>query len=184
MSETLRFCTFRLDTHFLGVGVGTVQEVLRPQQLTRVPLAPPAVAGLLNLRGQIVSAIDLRRRFGLPPGAPDQAMMNLVLRGRHGPISLLVDEIGEVIEVRPDWFEPPPPTLRGSARALVQGAYKLPDRLLLALDAEQAVACGDAAAPRTERQPGEVAAAAGDPVRNSADSMNPTAPECRKGEEQ
>lgn len=132
-----QFCTFHLGGLFLGVGVERVQEVLRHQRLTRVPLASPVIRGLINLRGQIVTALDLRRRLGLPPRPEGQLPMNVVLRTGEGAISLLVDEIGDVLPVDVELFSPPPETLRGPARALVRGAYRLRDRLLLHLNTDE-----------------------------------------------
>lgn len=133
-----QFCTFRLDRLLFGVPVLQVQEVIRPQQMTRVPLAPPAVRGLINLRGQIVTAVDLRQRLELP--APDREVdaMNVVIRTADGAVSFLVDEVGEVVEVADDDRETPPETLRGAARELTQGVFKLRHELLLVLDSEQA----------------------------------------------
>jgi purine-binding chemotaxis protein CheW len=136
----LQFATFVLAGHLFGIEVVKVQEVLRYQRMTPVPLAPPDVAGLINLRGQIVTALDLRSRLGLPPRPDDRLPMNVVVRTPEGSLSLLVDEIGDVIEVAEDAFERPPSTLTGQARLLVRGAYKLDNRLLLVLDTERAVA--------------------------------------------
>jgi purine-binding chemotaxis protein CheW len=108
--------------------------------MTRVPLAPPVVEGLINLRGQIVTAIELRRRLELQPRPHGQLPMNVVVRTEDGPVSLLVDEIGDVLEMDAESFERPPETLRGIARELIRGAYKLKDRLLLTLDIEKTVA--------------------------------------------
>ena len=139
MPDDRKFCTFLLDGLFFGVEVLRVQEVIRYQEMTRVPLAPPVVRGLINLRGQIVTAIDLRRRLDLAD-RPDQMLpMNVVVRTEDGPVSLLVDEIGDVVEVPEDTFEEPPETLQGTPRELIRGAYKLPDRLLLILDIEKTV---------------------------------------------
>jgi purine-binding chemotaxis protein CheW len=139
MSEEKQFCTFFLEGLFFGVGVQKVQEVIRFQEMTRVPQAPPVVQGLINLRGQIVTAIDLRRRLQLTERGEDQRPMNVVVRTEDGPVSLLVDEIGDVVEVEEETFELPPETLRGVARELVRGVYKLKDRLLLLLDTERVV---------------------------------------------
>src|SRR4051794_12779286 len=116
-----------------------VQEIVRPQEMTRVPLAPHVVRGLINLRGQIVTAIDLRRRLDLEDRPADQLPVNVVVRTDDGAVSLLVDEIGDVLQVADQLFERPPETLKGTARELIRGAYKLQDRLLLILDTEQAV---------------------------------------------
>jgi len=142
MSEHRQFCTFVLDGLYFGVEVKKVQEVIRYQEMTRVPLAPKVVRGLINLRGQIVTAIDLRRRLELAERPADRLPMNVVVRGDEGAMSLLVDEIGDVVEVQEDSFERPPETLNGVARDLIRGAYKLKDRLLLMLDTEKTVNCG------------------------------------------
>jgi purine-binding chemotaxis protein CheW len=134
MAERQQFCTFFLDGLRFGVDVRQVQEVVPYQEMTRVPLAPPTVRGLLNLRGQIVTGIDLRRRLELPERPAGSLPMNVVLRGEDSPVSFLVDEIGEVIEVAADAWERPPETLRGRVRELIQGVYPLPDELLLVLD--------------------------------------------------
>jgi purine-binding chemotaxis protein CheW len=139
MTAANQFCTFFLDGLFFGVEVQKVQEVIRYQEMTRVPLAAPVISGLINLRGQIVTAIDLRRRVGLSERPADQKPMNVVVRTDEGAVSLLVDEIADVIEVHADQFEPPPETLQGPARSLVEGAYKLNQRLLLVLNTAQAV---------------------------------------------
>jgi purine-binding chemotaxis protein CheW len=135
----MRFCTFSLDGMFFGVEVMKVQEVIRFQEMTRVPLASHFVRGLINLRGQIVTAIDLRRRLGLTPVNDEQLPTNVVVRTTSGAVSLLIDEIGEVLEVDEASFEPPPDTLVGSARQFIRGTYKLKDRLLLVLDTERAI---------------------------------------------
>jgi purine-binding chemotaxis protein CheW len=131
--------TFTVDGYLFGIDVATVQEVIRPQEMTRVPLAAEAVGGLINLRGQVVTAVDLRVRLGLPPRDAEKAAMNVVVRTPDGAVSLLVDTIGDVVETSNDVFEAPPETLTGPARRLVQGAYKLDGRLLLALDVTRAV---------------------------------------------
>lgn len=117
-----------------------VQEVIRTQQMTRVPLAPRAVRGLINLRGQIVTAIDLRERLGLEPFGGDRHPMNVVVRTDEGAVSLLVDEIGDVLDTEESDYEAPPETLPAAARDLIRGVYKLPGRLLLILDTEKTLA--------------------------------------------
>lgn len=131
--------TFTVEHYLFGVDVATVQEVIRPQEMTRVPLAAHAVGGLINLRGQVVTAVDLRTRLGLPPAEADKPSMNVVVRTPDGAVSLLVDTIGDVVETSDEVFEAPPETLTGPSRTLVQGAYKLDGRLLLALDVTRAV---------------------------------------------
>ncbi len=139
MSDCKQFTTFFLDGLFFGVEVRKVQEVIRYQEMTRVPIAPPMIQGLINLRGQIVTAIDLRRRLELPPRPEGQLPMNVVLRTDDGAVSLLVDEIGDVVEIQDEAFERPPATLTGVARQLVEGVYKLQERLLLIFNTEKTV---------------------------------------------
>jgi purine-binding chemotaxis protein CheW len=139
MTNTKQFCTFFVNGLFFGVEVLKVQEVIRYQEMTRVPLAPTMIEGLINLRGQIVTAIDLRRRLELALREPGQLPMNVVVRSDDGAVSLLVDEIGDVVEIQDDIYERPPETLKGVARDLVQGVYKLKERLLLILDTEKTV---------------------------------------------
>ncbi len=132
-----QYCTFHLGDFLFGIEVQKIQEVIRYQEMTPVPLASPVVQGLINLRGQIVTAIDLRKRLELPPRTEDRLPMNVVIRTDDGPMSLLVDEIGDVLEMNPEDFERPPETLSGHARELIIGAYKLPNRLMLTLDTDK-----------------------------------------------
>ena len=134
MTDERKLCTFMLDNFLFGVDVEQVQEVFRYQEQTRVPLAPEVVVGLINLRGQIVTALDLRRHLQLRERPEGERPVNIVIRTEDAPVSLLVDELGDVVEVTDDLFEPPPETLDGVARNLILGAYKLESRLLLLLD--------------------------------------------------
>jgi purine-binding chemotaxis protein CheW len=149
--STRQFCTFYVEDLFLGIDVQQIQEVIRYQGMTRVPLAEAAISGLINLRGQIVTAIDLRCRLGLPARAADSPPMNVVVRDGENAVSLLVDRIGDVLEVDEDLFEPPPSTVRAEVRGLIIGAFKLPNRLLLVLDTERALTNGDSRAPTEAR---------------------------------
>jgi purine-binding chemotaxis protein CheW len=145
MTSVERCCTFRLAGLYIGIEVMRVQEVLRAQDTTPVPLTSPVVGGLINLRGEIVTTVDLRWRLGLPPAEGDREPMNVVIRGPEGVVSLLVDEIEDVIEVDDSALEAPPATLPEALRDLVVGVYKLDAELLLLLDAERvgAVPAGD-----------------------------------------
>jgi purine-binding chemotaxis protein CheW len=140
--ETRQLATFTVDTLLFGVEVYKVQEVIRYQEMTPVPLAAHGAAGLINLRGQVVTAIDMRTRLGLPPRAEGERPMNVVVRVDDEPVSLLVDAIGDVAQVSSDQFEEPPETMTGPGRGLITGAYKLENRLLLALDVARAVDIG------------------------------------------
>jgi purine-binding chemotaxis protein CheW len=138
MAQTSQFCTFYLDKLLFGVELKGVQEVIRSLEMTKVPLAPAVVNGLINLRGQIVTAVDLRRRLELAPAPPGMLPMNVVVRSDDGAVSLLVDEIGDVVEVDDTTFERPPETLRGTVREVITGVHKLNDRLMHVLDIEKA----------------------------------------------
>lgn len=134
-----RVCTFMVDGLLFGVDVAQVQEVLRYQEMTPVPLAPSVVSGLINLRGQIVTALDMRQRLGMAPRVADLLPTNLIVRDQQRAMSLLVDEIGDVVEVDDSSFEPPPETLPPASRDLIDGVYKFQPQLLLLLNTERAV---------------------------------------------
>jgi purine-binding chemotaxis protein CheW len=139
MNELQQFSTFFLDGHYVGIEVVNVQEVIRYQEMTEVPLAPREIRGLINLRGQIVTAMDLRRRLEMSERPADQNPMNVVIRTEDGWVSLLVDEIGDVVEVDERTMERPPETLNAAVRSLIRGVYKLEGRLLLVLDIDKTV---------------------------------------------
>jgi purine-binding chemotaxis protein CheW len=134
-----QFSTFYVGDLFFGVDVLHVQEVLCFQPMTSVPQAPEVIEGLINLRGQIVTAIDMRRRLRLPTRSSDQTLMNIVVRTADGAVSLLVDEIGDVLDMDAATYERPPENLDPAAKELIRGVYKLKDRLLLVLDEERTV---------------------------------------------
>jgi purine-binding chemotaxis protein CheW len=129
-----QLCTFFVGEYHFGIDVLQVQEVLRFHEMTAVPLAPSVVRGLINLRGQIVTAMDLRRRLGLAPSPPEIEHANVIVRTSDGSVSLLVDEVGDVIDVVNASFSAPPPTLTGPARAVISGVCKLDRQLVLILD--------------------------------------------------
>ena len=133
-----QLATFSVQGRTLGVDVARVREVTRARELTPVPLAGPAIAGLMNLRGEIVTAIDLRVRLELPPVDADEVPgMHVVLSGAE-PVSLLVDEVGDVVEVDEDAFEPPPIAIGGPGE-LILGAHPRDGVLLLELDLNRAL---------------------------------------------
>jgi purine-binding chemotaxis protein CheW len=139
MADETQYCTFYVGNQQFGLNVLEVQEVLRAQEMTPVPLAPSVVRGLINLRGQIVTALDLRRLLGLPDLPAGQSSVNVVVTTDDGPISLLADEVGDVLTVDESDFERPPDTVDGTARALIRGTCKLKDGLLLILDSHKIV---------------------------------------------
>ena len=138
MTTSQQFCTFFLDGSLFGVPVPQVQEVIRFHEMTGVPLAPEVVEGMINLRGQIVIAIDLRRRLLLRARGQGELPVNVVIRTADSAVSLLVDEIGDVVEVQDSSFEAPPETLRGALRSMILGVHKLEGHLLHVLDPEKA----------------------------------------------
>jgi purine-binding chemotaxis protein CheW len=145
--STTQLCTFMVDDLLFGVEVTQVQEVLRAQPMTRVPLASGVVRGLINLRGQIVTAVDLRACLGLPRRSGEEELMNVVIRGSDGGVSFLVDTIGDVLEVPSTAFEKPPSTMKASLSRMVSAVCKLPDRLLLVLVPERALPAAEAIEP-------------------------------------
>ncbi len=156
MSAAPGWCTFVLDERLCAVDVGRVQEVLRPQPVTRLPLAPGSVSGLINLRGRIVAAVDLRAVLGLPAAPSSTPGGHVIVFDGDGPVSLVVDAIGDVRRDADATLVPVPHTLEGPARDLVAGAVPLADGLLLVLDLdrvlERAFAEADAI-PVTGRSP-------------------------------
>lgn len=128
------FVSMSVAGQLFGLPVPAVQEVLGPQRMTRVPLAPPEVAGSLNLRGRIVTAIDLRTRLGLGPRADGEAGMNVVVECDGAPYSLVVDSVGEVLHFSPEDRERTPATLDALWRQIAAGIYRLDDRLMVVID--------------------------------------------------
>jgi len=138
MENSHQFCTFYLDNLLFGVDLLKVQEVIRHLELTEIPLAPRVVSGLMNLRGQIITGIDMRRKLEFADRPEGALPMNVVIRSADGAISLLVDKIGDVVEVDEGSFERPPETLEGKLREVILGVHKLDKQLLHVLSTEKA----------------------------------------------
>lgn len=132
-----QFVSFLVNGQLLGVPVSSVQEVLNPQTIAPVPRAKTEIEGLLNLRGQIVTAVDLRKRLGLPPRQDGARPMNVVVHHQGESYSLLVDEVGEVINATRDALQPPPHTLEGRWKQLVEGVFRLEGTLFVILDVQK-----------------------------------------------
>jgi purine-binding chemotaxis protein CheW len=130
---TQQYCTFTVADHLFGIEVTRVQEVLRKQEITFVPKAPKEIVGLLNLRGQILPAIDLRTRLGFPEHGALQAV-NVICVSSDGPVDLLADKIGDVLTVNETSWAPVPDSMDGRLRQAVLCIHKLKDQLLLVLD--------------------------------------------------
>ena len=128
------YVTASIGDQMCGIAVLQVQDVLAPQRITPVPLAPPEVAGSLNLRGRIVTAIDLRIRMGLPERDEAATTMSIVVEHQNELYSLIVDDVGDVLKVSEKTFERNPATLDPLWRAYSAGVYRLEEGLLVALD--------------------------------------------------
>lgn len=139
VTTTVQLCTFMVGDLVFALEVTRIQEVILLQQITQVPLASSVIRGLINLRGQIVTAVDLRARLGMAPRPhSDELPMNVVIRSDDGLMSLVVDAIGDVIEVGEDTFETPPSTLDPNLKEVVERVCKQPGQLILVLKPEQA----------------------------------------------
>jgi len=134
MSGSQQYCTFYIDRQMFGIEVEVVQEIIRFQEITRVPLAPALVHGLINLRGQIVTAIDLGTLLAFSSHDPERPRMNVIVRGEDSSFSLLVDRIGDVLELDESMSEVAPITLKGAVSEVIDRAYKLERELLLSID--------------------------------------------------
>lgn len=140
--ETRQFVTISIDGQSFGIPVLLVHDVLGPQRITRIPLAPAEVAGSLNLRGRIVTAIDIRRRLGMSPRPADATPMSVVVEEGGELYSLLVDSVGEVLTLSEADWERHPPTMDPHWRENSTGIYRLNDHLLVVLDVSRLLALG------------------------------------------
>jgi purine-binding chemotaxis protein CheW len=131
------YANFSVNGSLFGVDATDVQEVLSPQRTTRVPRSSPEVTGLINLRGQVVPTLDLRRMLGMPERDEGDDAINVVVRTEHGPVSIAVDEVGDVLEASDDEFESPPETLSRPTRDMVTAVYKLENEILLVIDVKR-----------------------------------------------
>jgi len=134
--------SIRVGNQTFGVPVLKVQDVITQTTINVVPLAPPEVAGSLNLRGRIVTAIDMRRRLGMPPRQANEKFMCVIVERTGELYALLVDDVGDVLWLSATSFEPAPITLSAAWRTLCDGLYRLEGELLLALNVEQVLALG------------------------------------------
>jgi purine-binding chemotaxis protein CheW len=143
-SARVQLCTFWLDEHLLALPIESVREVLPAQPVTRVPLAPEEVVGLVNLRGEVVTILDLRARLVLPASGCPTARGVHVMVGEHGgaAVGLLADRVDQVLEPGPDQFVPPPATLPAEVAGLVTAVCTLDEQLVLVLDTDSIHALG------------------------------------------
>lgn len=131
-----QYSTFIVAGHHYGVPVMRVREVVRPLPITGIPLASSYVHGLINLRGQVVTAIGVHRLFGISSPAPEK-LMNVICESGSALLSLQADEIGDVIEMETQDLEAPPATAADSIKELLEGVYKMPNRILSIIDVDK-----------------------------------------------
>jgi purine-binding chemotaxis protein CheW len=143
---TQEFVTFTIADQLFGIPVLKVQDVLSSYQITRIPLAPPEVMGSLNLRGRVVTAIDMRARLGLPLRTDGGDSMSIVAEHEGELYSLVVDAVGEVLALSTKTFDRNPPTLGSKFRTVSDGIYRLDGQLLVVLDVNRLLDYGHAVA--------------------------------------
>lgn len=137
--ETNQICTFFVNNYYFGVNVNHIQEVIRYQEMTQVPLADETISGLINLRGQIVMSLDLRIKLGFPPLGAEFKPTNVIVRVQDGIVSLLVDDVGDVIDLPQSAFDKPPANLKGCFKSMLLQVCKLEDKLLLILNIDEVI---------------------------------------------
>ena len=135
-SKTCQLCTFFIANRMYGIDVMRVQEVTQPLSMAHVPLAPKFIRGLINLRGQISTAISLRDLFEISDFPPNE-QMNVVCKLNDVLVSFLVDRIGDVMELESKDFEPTPETIPTSVKRFLGGVYKIPGSLISVIDIDK-----------------------------------------------
>ena len=145
------WATFHLADEIFAVNAADVQEVMMQQPLTPVPLAPPYIVGLLNLRGQVMPAIDLRRRLLFSPREDDNGSSLLVVKTKDHLYCVVVDSIGDILELQADGWQPPPDTLAPVHKRFVFGIYSVERDIVLGLRVD-ALANEDEASPSESRK--------------------------------
>lgn len=131
-------CTFTIGDTLLALSAATVTEFGRIGELTPVPLSAPSIAGLVNLRGQIVTVLDIRRHFNLDPRGADEPL-GIFFRHEEALCCLLVDAVDDIVEIDDDDLEPPPGNVASSVREVLVGVCKQPGRLLMIVDPHRAI---------------------------------------------
>jgi purine-binding chemotaxis protein CheW len=138
--NVIEYVTARIGEQLFGLPIARVQDVFAPERMTRVPLAPPEIAGLLNLRGRIVTVIDMRRRLDFPPA--DGARLAVGIEHRGESYGLLIDEIGEVMKLAAASREDNPVNLEPRLARVSAGVHRLEGRLLMVLDVDRVLDVG------------------------------------------
>jgi purine-binding chemotaxis protein CheW len=137
--STNQFSTFLVDDRLYGVNIRVVQEITKSMAITEVPLAPVHVKGLINLRGQIATAVGLRELFELNASHKENGKINVVCKSEAYLLSLVVDEVGDVLELDDLLFDPTPETVSPGVSKFMSGVYKLPDNLLSVIDIQKII---------------------------------------------
>lgn len=128
------YLTVYLEDQIFGIPVLQIQDVLREMDVTRVPLAPAEIAGALNLRGRIVTAVNVRKRLGLSDYDGDKAMLSVVVEYAGELFSLVIDRVGDVISISDKYIEQNPATLDNLWRDISTGIYRIDERLMIIMD--------------------------------------------------
>ena len=139
------YVTVTIGDHMFGLPIFRVQDVFVPDRLTRVPLAPPEVAGILNLRGRVVTAIEMRARLDLPARAAGSPVMAIGIEMKGESYGLLVDAVGEVMQLRNAACEAKPANLDPRLSRLAAGIYRLERQLMVVLDVDRVLDIKNAA---------------------------------------
>jgi purine-binding chemotaxis protein CheW len=137
--STNQFSTFWVDERLYGVNIKMVQEITKSMNVTEVPLAPTYIKGLINLRGQIATAVGLRELFDIKPTNAENGKINVVCKCESYLLSLVVDEVGDVLELDDPLFEMTPETVSPEVSKFMSGVYKLPNNLLSVIDIQKII---------------------------------------------
>jgi purine-binding chemotaxis protein CheW len=137
LGTEIEYVTAVVGGQLFGLPIERVLDVFTPERITRVPLAAPEIAGVLNLRGRIVTAIDMRKRLDLPARAEGEKFMAIGIEHREESYGLLVDQVGEVLKLASSRLDAVPANLDASWARLAEGVYRLDDRLLVVLDVDK-----------------------------------------------
>ena len=133
----IQLVTFSIGDEEFGVDILRVQEIIRMMDITKVPKAPDFVEGVINLRGNVIPIIDLRKRFGMEARERDKHTRTIVIEINNMIVGFIVDAVSEVLRIPSDTVEPPPPVVSGLESEYISGVGKLEDRLLILLDLDR-----------------------------------------------
>jgi len=137
--STNQFSTFWVDQRLYGVNIKMVQEITKSMTVTEIPLAPSYIKGLINLRGQIATAVGIRELFKINKSDPMGGKINVVCKSEAYLLSLVVDEVGDVLELDDNLFEMTPETVSKEVSTFMGGVYKLPNNLLSVIDIQKII---------------------------------------------